>query len=67
MKSFHLSAELGDREFVGGKFTKVSLLIAAKILTKLNFIIKKQYADIRKSDKEENIFATGYIIVAQKK
>ena len=54
-------------KFRGGKFTKVVLLIFAKFLVTLNFLILKQYGNIKKSVEEQNILATGYIIVCKKK
>lgn len=57
--------------FIGGglgdKIIKILLLVVAKSFVLLNRLIVAQYADIRKSSKEDNIFATGYIIVARKR
>ncbi len=56
--------------FKGGyildKLLKVIVLILAKILATLNFLIKKQYGNIQKSISEVNILASGYIIICKK-
>ena len=53
--------------YILDKVIKFIFLVFAKILTMLNFIIKEQYGDIRKSVVEETIFATGYFLAATKK
>lgn len=52
---------------VGDKFFKILILLVAKFFTKLNSIISEQYGDIRKTHLQENIFASGYLIVCRKK
>lgn len=50
----------------GGKFSKVCLYSLAWIFDRLNFLIKKEYGDIRKLSLTKNNFTTGYYLVARK-
>ncbi|MEM9953883.1 MAG: class I SAM-dependent methyltransferase [Chloroflexota bacterium] len=47
-------------------FTKIMLLLIAKILPHLQTTVAKEYGDIRKDVTEENIMASGYYLVARK-
>ena len=51
----------------GGKLTKALIYGLAYILDRLNFLLKKEYGDIRKTSKEENIMTTGYYLVVSKR
>lgn len=50
----------------GGKFTKLIIYALAWTLNHLNWIIKKEYGDIKKSVVQENIITTGYYLIAKK-
>ncbi len=73
-KNFETLAVLVHRmamtmEFRGGVFTKIILLLLAKLLENLGFLVKKEYG--KKHFAGEgiawNTFASGYYIFAQKK
>jgi len=48
----------------GGKFTKMIMYSLAWTLDHLNWIIKKEYGDIKKKVSQTNIITTGYYLVA---
>lgn len=54
-------------DFKGGRFTKLLLLCIARVFTRCNGLIVRQYGDIQKSKPEKSILASGYIIVCRKK
>ena len=47
------------------KSLKFLLFLVAKILFNLGFVIKNEYGDILKKEKEENILSSGYYLVLQ--
>lgn len=47
--------------------TKVLIFLLAKVFTVLNWLIVKEYGDIKKSQSEKNIMTSGYYLVAKKK
>ena len=49
------------------KPVKLLLFLLAWLLTKLNWLIVKEYGDIKKSTEESHLFASGYYLVARKK
>lgn len=49
------------------KPAKFFLFLLAQILTHCNWLIKEQYGDISRKDKEEGLLASGYYLVARKK
>lgn len=51
----------------GGVFTKAILFMLAALCTRLNWLIVKEYGDIKKSTEEEHIISSGYYIVCHKK
>jgi len=50
----------------GGKITKVFLFLFAKFVSRLSFLVVKEYGDIGKTKDELNIMASGYYLVAKK-
>lgn len=52
--------------FFLNKLTKTAIFLSAWLLDRLNFIIIKQYGDIRKNKEEDSIMASGYYLVARK-
>jgi SAM-dependent methyltransferase len=50
----------------GGKITKLMLYGLAGIFDRLNWIIKKEYGDIKKERSEIDIITTGYYLAAKK-
>jgi SAM-dependent methyltransferase len=50
----------------GGKFTKMLLYFFAFIFERLNWVIQKEYGDITKKSRAQNIFTTGYYLVCSK-
>lgn len=51
----------------GGFVTKGILLLVARFIDLLPSMIKEEYGNIRKTEKEENILTSGYYIICQKK
>lgn len=51
----------------GGKVTKLFLYLLAALFDKLNWLVKNEYANIKKDMKEDHIMTTGYYICARKK
>lgn len=50
----------------GGKFTKALLMLLALLFTKLEWLLRAEYGDIRRETKTFNIFSSGYYLTAQK-
>ena len=46
---------------------KLLIFLTAAILRRFNFLIVKEFGDIKKSREEQHIFASGYYLVARKK
>lgn len=49
------------------KISKLFLFLIAWVVNKMNFLIKTEYTDIKRSSEIENMMTTGYYIVVQKK
>lgn len=54
-------------ELKGGKFTKLLVYGLAELLRPLDFLVKAQYGDIKRTSKTDAILATGYYLAARKK
>lgn len=50
----------------GGKFTKLLVYSTAKLLDALNWLLKKEYGDIGRTEPDDHIMTTGYYIAARK-
>ncbi len=46
----------------GGKITKISLYILAKLFDNLNWLLVEEYGDIQKNKSDDHILTTGYYI-----
>lgn len=53
--------------FKANKLVKIVFLLFISIISRLDFLIKNEYGDIRKSKKEEDILSSGYYLAAKKK
>ena len=49
------------------RVTKVIVFALASVVSHLNVLVRDEFADIKKSAPENNIFASGYYLVAKKK
>lgn len=49
------------------KISKFIIFSVAFVVNKLNFLLVKEYGDIKKTYKVENIMSTGYYVIAKKK
>ena len=54
-------------KFVFNKPMKFLVFLSAKILTHCNWLIKEEFGDIARNNKESGIIASGYYLVARKK
>lgn len=54
-------------KFKVNKLTKLKLFISAYVFNRINFLIKQEYGDIKKENKEEEIMPSGYYLVCKKK
>lgn len=54
-------------ETLGTRFLKILWHLKAKILFKFNFLLSKEYGDIRNEKPEKSIMSSGYYVVAYKK
>ncbi len=50
----------------GGKLTKLGIYSAAYILSHLNWLIKAEYGNIKRTVEQKDIFTTGYYLVAKR-
>ena len=50
----------------GGKLTKGILMALAFLFTKLDWLLRAEYGDIRRETKTANIFSSGYYLTAEK-
>lgn len=50
----------------GGKFTKAILYSLAYLFDRLNWIVVKEYGDIKKQQENKNIITTGYYLSCKK-
>ena len=71
-KTFSALAALTQRvgfqtELRGGKFTKLCIYMFAFFLKQLDWLLKKEYGDIGRSEPDTCILSTGYYVVARKK
>lgn len=53
-------------EVRGGKVTKAFLLILAELFTHLDWLLVREYGDIRRSSAVSGILSSGYFVTAQK-
>jgi SAM-dependent methyltransferase len=79
-KIIEIRSELGDfstiaallqrigfqTELRGGKFSKLILYGVAWLFSKLDWLVKKEYGDIKKSVEETNILSTGVYVAVRK-
>jgi len=54
-------------KFFANKPMKLLIFLIASLLTHLNWIIKEEYGDIARKNKEQGILASGYYMIAKKK
>lgn len=51
----------------GGKFTKVFVYALAWFFDHMNWLVKEEFGDIKRTDMETDILASGYYLVCKKK
>lgn len=51
----------------GGKMIKFLIFVLAQVINNLNWIIKKEYGDITRREKESEIMSSGLYLVARKR
>ncbi len=51
---------------VGGKFTKLFVYGSAWFFSKLDFLLKNEFGNIQKTEKEDHVMTTGYYLVCIK-
>lgn len=51
----------------GGKFTKLFVYLLSELFWRLDFLVVKEFGDIKRETKDESLFSTGYYLVLEKK
>ena len=51
----------------GGKFSKIIVFLLAKLIYSLDWMVKEEFGDIKRSKKEVGIMTSGYYIICQKR
>jgi SAM-dependent methyltransferase len=55
-----------QNDFRGSRFVTTACLLAAKFLPSLDRLVKRQYGDYKRKQKETGIIASGYYVIAYK-